>query len=390
MLAKMARSAPRSPFGVPRMTAIVRAAKRSCQNAAKAQKSTTVRGSSGESRINCETDGNICRGRLVPSSGGNHEEATMRTPQLSALVFAMLTFSAVAAEPQKLWEASGFKQPESVVFDRAAGAIYVSNVNGDPMKKDGNGFISKLGPDGKVVTIEWVKGLDSPTGLALANGKLYAADVDRIAEIDIAKGEIIQRYEAPGSKFLNDLTADKTGRVYASDMVTNSIWVLDGGKLSLLMQDDALDNPNGLLAEDGRLVVASWGKMAPDFSTKVPGHMKVVDLATKKVSALGDSTPAGNFDGVEPDGKGGYLVTDWVSGGLFQVANRWQADAPPSAREGERRSRRGAGRYHHDPDDDGRHCCGLQSRYALMTGVPAMVSQRTTSQFAQGPKRAKF
>jgi len=50
MLAKMARSAPRSPFGVPRMTAIVRAAKRSCQNAAKAQKSTTVRGSSGESR----------------------------------------------------------------------------------------------------------------------------------------------------------------------------------------------------------------------------------------------------------------------------------------------------------------------------------------------------
>ena len=51
MLAKMARSAPRSPFGVPRMTAIVRAAKRSCQNAAKAQKSTTVRGSSGESRL---------------------------------------------------------------------------------------------------------------------------------------------------------------------------------------------------------------------------------------------------------------------------------------------------------------------------------------------------
>ena len=93
-------------------------------------------------------------------------------------------------------------------------------------------------------------------------------------------------------KFLNDLAADKSGRIYVSDMVTNSIWVLDGGKLSLLTQDDALDNPNGLLVEDGRLVVASWGKMAPDFSTKVPGHMKAVDLATKKVSALGDSTPA--------------------------------------------------------------------------------------------------
>ena len=47
MPVKMARSAPRPPFGLPRMTAVVRAAKRSCQNAAKAQKSTTVRGSSG-------------------------------------------------------------------------------------------------------------------------------------------------------------------------------------------------------------------------------------------------------------------------------------------------------------------------------------------------------
>ena len=46
----------------------------------------------------------------------------------------------------------------------------------------------------------------------------------------------------------------------------------------------------------------------------------VVDLTTKKVASLGDTTPAGNFDGVEPDGKGGYLVTDWASGGLFQVA----------------------------------------------------------------------
>jgi hypothetical protein len=49
--------------------------------------------------------------------------------------------------------------------------------------------------------------------------------------------------------------------------------------------------------------------------------MKAIDLATKKVSALGGSIPVGNFDGVEPDGKGGYLVTDWVSGGLFRVAN---------------------------------------------------------------------
>jgi hypothetical protein len=60
--------------------------------------------------------------------------------------------------------------------------------------------------------------------------------------------------------------------------------------------------------------------MADDFSTKVPGHMKVVDVATKKVSDLGDRTPVGNLDGVEPDGKGGYTVTDWLNGAIFQVS----------------------------------------------------------------------
>ena len=244
---------------------------------------------------------------------------------LSVSVFGALISAAVAAEPQKLWEVSGFKNPESAVYDRAAGVIYVSNVNGQPTAKDGNGFISKLGPDGKIIALEWAKGLNSPKGLALAKGMLYVADIDQIVAIDIARGEIADRYEARGAKFLNDLTADKEGRVYASDMVTNSIWVLDNGKLSVLLQDDALDNPNGLLAEDGRIVVGSWGKMAENFSTKVPGHMKVVDLATKKVTDLGDPTPVGNLDGVEPDGKGGYLVTDWVKGGLFRIAGDGKA-----------------------------------------------------------------
>jgi sugar lactone lactonase YvrE len=244
----------------------------------------------------------------------------MRKSLLSTIALALFSSGAVAAEPQQLWEATGFKQPESALYDRTAGAIYVSNVNGDPMKKDGNGFIAKLAPDGQVTAAEWAKGLDAPTGLAMANGRLYAADVDQIVEIDPATGEITNRYEAAGAKFLNDLAADEQGRVYASDMVTNSIWVLDKGELSLFVQDDALANPNGLLVEGGRILVGSWGKMAPDFSTEVPGHMQQVDIATKKISALGDPAPAGNLDGVEPDGKGGYLVTDWMSGGLFRFA----------------------------------------------------------------------
>src|SRR5690349_12706938 len=111
--------------------------------------------------------------------------------------------SSAAAAPQMIWEAQGFKNPESAVFDQANGAIYVSNINGNPMQKDSNGFISKLSPDGKVIAAEWVKGLNSPTGLALSNGKLYAADVDQIVEIDVSKGAVTSRFDAQGAKFLN-------------------------------------------------------------------------------------------------------------------------------------------------------------------------------------------
>lgn len=239
---------------------------------------------------------------------------------LATVAAVALAAPASAAEPQQVWEAGGFKGPESALYDADADVIYVSNVNGEPAGKDGNGFISKLSPEGEITELEWVTGLDAPKGLALADGKLYVSNIDELVEIDVASGKIAQRYPAEGAKFLNDVTADDEGRVYVAGMMTNTIWVLEDGKLSKMIEDEALDNPNGLLAQDGKIVVGSWGKMNPDFSTDVAGHLKVVDPSTKKVEPLGKTDPIGNLDGVEPDGKGGYYVTDWLNGGLFHIA----------------------------------------------------------------------
>jgi sugar lactone lactonase YvrE len=225
-----------------------------------------------------------------------------------------------AAGLTQVWEATGLKAPESVVHDPARGVIYVSNVNGGPADRDGNGFVSRLSPAGQVVELEWAKGLDAPKGMALVGDILFVADIDTLVAIDTADGSVKQRYPASGAKFLNDVTADRLGRVYVSDMTGDAIWRLEGGEFSAWLRDAALENPNGLLAEDGRLVVGSWGRMEADFSTKVPGHVRVVDVATKRVSDLGDPAPVGNLDGVEPDGRGGYTVTDWLNGAIFRVA----------------------------------------------------------------------
>lgn len=219
----------------------------------------------------------------------------------------------------KLWETAGFKNPESALFDAEAGAVYVSNVNGEGTAKDGNGSISKVSPDGKVVALDWVTGLDGPKGLAKVGGKLYVADIDKLAEIDIASGKVVKRYDAKDAKFLNDVAADAAGNVYVSDMATNTIWRFSGGTFEVFLNDAKLEGPNGLLVKGDRLVLGAWGVMTDGMATKVPGHMKSISLKDKSIVSFGDGAPIGNLDGVEPLDDGSYLVTDWIAGKLLQI-----------------------------------------------------------------------
>jgi hypothetical protein len=58
----------------------------------------------------------------------------------------------------------------------------------------------------------------------------------------------------------------------------------------------------------------------------VPGHLKAVDYQSKEITSIGSGEPIGNLDGVEPDGQGGYLVTDWFSGGLYDISGDGKAE----------------------------------------------------------------
>ncbi len=224
-----------------------------------------------------------------------------------------------AAEIPKVWELTGFREPESALLDSKAGVIYVSNVGGSPLDKDGNGFISKLTPDGKIATLEWVKGLDAPKGLALANGRLYAADIDQVVEIDTSTGAIAARHPAAGAKFLNDVDSDAEGRVYISDMATNVIWRLENGKLEKWLDSADLKHPNGLLLDGGSLLVGSWGGMPEEGKTKPPGVLLRVSLADKSIAAFGDEKFEGGPDGMEPAASDGYLLTDWLGGKVYRI-----------------------------------------------------------------------
>lgn len=50
-------------------------------------------------------------------------------------------------------EGVGLAQPESVLYDLESGTYLVSNVSSSPFAEDGNGFISRLAPDGRVLEL---------------------------------------------------------------------------------------------------------------------------------------------------------------------------------------------------------------------------------------------
>ncbi|MEL7049448.1 MAG: hypothetical protein AAFO75_10890 [Pseudomonadota bacterium] len=245
---------------------------------------------------------------------------------LAVVLIAMSGTVTLAGLQQKWVITEGLANPESVLPDADGTVLYVSNVNGAPTEKNGQGFISKVSADGQIVNLKWVTALNAPKGLAQFDGKLYVADIDELVEIDVSEGKVLNRYPAKNAKFLNDVAVASNGDVYVSDMVADTIWRLADGKFEVWLNDAGLKNPNGLLIEGNQLRVAAWGVMTDGFATEVPGYLLTVDLETKAISGMGGSKPFGNLDGLEPVGDGRYLVTDWMAGKVMRVGADGQVE----------------------------------------------------------------
>jgi len=219
----------------------------------------------------------------------------------------------------ELWTVSeGIQTPESTYVDPASGDIYVSSVEGMPAEKDGKGHISKISSDGKTVNAMWVTGLNAPKGLRSYEGTLWVTDIDEIVGIDMATAKVKSKTKVAGAQFLNDTAVGSDGTVYVSDMMGNKIIALKGGKTSVVAEGEELEYPNGLLVEGDVLVVGGWGKPKPDFTTDVPGRLFKWDLKTKKKTLI-TPEPAANIDGLESDGKGGYIATDYLAGKVLHI-----------------------------------------------------------------------
>lgn len=233
----------------------------------------------------------------------------MKTSILIALLASALTpLMAQQVSLKPLWESdTTLKTPESVLYYPAQNVLYVACINGGPSLENKNSFIAKVGLDGKVSKLKFAGPLNSTKGMGILGDKLYVTEMTQVAEISLATGQILNRYPVAGAKFLNDITVDPAKKVvYISDSNDSKIWELVNGKISLVLSGDPLKGTNGLLFENGQLLIGNGD-----------GSLLSLNLATKDLKTLGKVS--GGIDGIEPLGNHAYIVTEWA-GKIWHVA----------------------------------------------------------------------
>ncbi len=197
------------------------------------------------------------------------------------------------------WESdTTLKTPESVLFDPTNNVLYVSNIGGvPPTKKDGDGYISQMGLDGKIINAKWAKGFDAPKGMAIWGNKLYVSDIDKIKVVDLKTAKITNTYKVANAVFLNDVAVSSDSIIYVTDSETSSIHMLKNGKVTLVHSDSALGGTNGIFVDGNTLMLASSGTVYT---------MNIGDHSVQKVA-----TGIPNGDGVERY-KNGWIVSNWA------------------------------------------------------------------------------
>ncbi len=153
------------------------------------------------------------------------------------------------------------RTPESVFYCPKGNFLFVSNINGKPLDKDGNGFISKIDKNGNIIDLKWVQGLNAPKGMGVHDGKLYVSDIDWLMIINIDSAKIIDSIPVKGAKFLNDIAIDKSGNVYITDTYNNLLYKYNGDTVNVFAT--GLKEANGLfLYNDSLLYVGCGDRLA--------------------------------------------------------------------------------------------------------------------------------
>ena len=220
----------------------------------------------------------------------------------------------------------GFSTPESVLHEPVADVYLVANINGAPLAQDGNGFISRVSPEGEILNLNWIAGgkpgvtLNAPKGMALVADTLFVADIDCIRRFHRVTGVPFRALCLEDATFLNDLAATNRGDLYFTDSGTDQapgvvyflrhtadvpqrVALADG----TVLEGEGLGGPNGVFVDGRGLLVATFGS----------GELFRITPEGEREQLL---FPSGmGLDGIVSLEGGGILVSSWGDSTVYRI-----------------------------------------------------------------------
>jgi len=190
--------------------------------------------------------------------------------------------------------AQSLSGPESIEYDAANNRYLVSNTSsGQILARSANGslsvFKSGISP--------------APYGLEILGNRVYACCGGFIKGFNLQTGA--QEFNLNlGGTFLNGITTDGLGNLFATDFSAKKIFRIKTNTNSFTtMASNLGQSPNGICYDqaNNRLVFVNWGSNAP---------VKALSLVDSTVSTIATTTLQ-NCDGIVWNGLDTWYVTAW-------------------------------------------------------------------------------
>jgi sugar lactone lactonase YvrE len=266
---------------------------------------------------------------LAACTSGDSDAA----PDSATSAAADSTAADTTGAPALVGTIDGLRTPESVLHDPEQDVYFVSNIDGNPSDKDGNGFIARV-PAEQLGSpqLDFVRGgrtgirLNAPKGMAIVGDTLWVADIDAVRGFNRKTGRPVATIDlAPmGATFLNDIAVGPGDTLYVTDTGvrfdatgtmshpgTDRVFAIAGRTPSVAVEGTILSGPNGVAWDSAgrRLLVAPFS--GPTLLGWTPGGR----APNPQRLAAGP----GSFDGIGflPDGR--LVVSSWADSSVYAV-----------------------------------------------------------------------
>lgn len=189
-----------------------------------------------------------------------------------------------------------YSGPESVEYDYANSRWLIANTTSHQ--------VLARSSTGVLTTFATLSGT-GPYGIEIVGDVLYCCNGASIRGFSLASGTAVFNLNV-GASFLNGLTHDNAGNLYATDFSGKKIYkIVIATTTFSTIATSLVQSPNGIVFDESnnRCVFANWGSNAP---------IKAIDLTTFAVTTL-LSTTHSNIDGITRDAAGNYYISTWGS-----------------------------------------------------------------------------